>query len=62
MKSDLQEIYLIMKTKVKKDFDAVKFMREQRDKMSEELSKMTKKEIIAYFKKIRRESKIKPGG
>ncbi len=35
-------------------------MREQRDELSEELSRMTKEEIIAYFKKIRSESKIKP--
>ena len=49
-----------MKTKIKKEFDAVKFMREQRDKLSKELSKMTKEEIIAYFRKIRTESKLKP--
>lgn len=49
-----------MEAKKKKDFDAVKFMREQRDKLSAELNKMSKKEIIAYFKKIRSESKIKP--
>lgn len=49
-----------MKIKTKKDFDAVQFMREQRDKMSAELSEMTKEEIIAYFKKIRTESRIKP--
>ena len=39
-----------MKTKINKPFDAVKFMREQRDKLSEKLSKMTKEEIIEYFK------------
>jgi len=49
-----------MRAKAKKEFDAVKFMREQRDELSEELSRMTKEEIIAYFKKIRSESKIKP--
>lgn len=37
-----------MKTTDKK-FDAVKFMRQQRDKLSEKLSKMTKKEILEYF-------------
>jgi hypothetical protein len=31
-------------------FDAVKFMREQRNKMSEKLSKMTKAKIIEYLK------------
>lgn len=49
-----------METKIKKDFDAVQYMREQRDKLSAELSKMTKEEIIAYFKKVRLESRIKP--
>lgn len=43
-----------------KTFDAVKFMREQREELSEMLSKMTKEEIIEYFKKIDMESSIKP--
>ncbi|WP_445159376.1 hypothetical protein [Mesohalobacter salilacus] len=49
-----------METKTKKDFDAVKFARDQKDKLSEILSKMSKQEIVAYFKKIRLESRIKP--
>jgi|AntRauTorcE11898_2_1112593.scaffolds.fasta_scaffold205370_1 hypothetical protein len=49
-----------METEVKKEFDAVKFAREQRDKLSNELVNMTKEEIIAYFKKVRMESQIKP--
>lgn len=49
-----------MKTTIKKTFDAVKFMREQRDKLSEKLSKMTKEEIIEYFKKSKSENSIKP--
>ena len=49
-----------METKTKKGFDAVKFAREQKDKLSTELAKMTKKEIVAYFKKVRSESQIKP--
>ena len=48
-----------MKT-IEKQFDAVKFMRQQRDKMSEKLSKMTKAEIIEYFKKRKGETAIKP--
>ena len=40
-----------MKTETKKEFDAVKFMREQRDKLSEKLSKLTKEEIIAILRK-----------
>ncbi len=43
-----------------KQFDAVKFMRQQRDKLSEKLSKMTKAEIIEYFKRRKTETTIKP--
>ncbi len=49
-----------MKTTVKKTFDAVKFMRDQREKLSEKLSKMTKEEIIGYFKKRKQESSTNP--
>ncbi len=49
-----------MKTKTKKDFDAVKFAREQKKDLSAKLSNMTNDEIIDYFKKIKRVSKIKP--
>ncbi len=49
-----------MKTKVKKTFDAVKFMREQRERLSEKLSKMTKDEIVEYFKKKKLKSSVKP--
>lgn len=48
-----------MKT-IEKTFDAVKYMRQQRDKISEKLSKMTKTEIIEYFKRRERETTIKP--
>jgi len=34
-----------MKTSTKKTFDAVKFMREQRERLSRKLSKVTKEEI-----------------
>ena len=44
-----------------KKFDAVKYMRQQRDKLSEKLSKMTKAEIIEYFKRRKSELTIKPG-
>ncbi len=43
-----------------KEFDAVKFGREQKDKLSAELEKLTREEIIAYFKKVRLESRMKP--
>jgi hypothetical protein len=48
-----------MKT-TKKSFDAVKYMREQRDKLSEMLSKMTKEEILEYFNKRKTQTSIKP--
>ncbi|MDI1354286.1 MAG: hypothetical protein PSX36_05190 [bacterium] len=44
-----------------KKFDAVEFMRQQRDKLSKKLSKMTKTEIIEYFKKRKTELTVKPG-
>ena len=50
-----------MKTnKKEKTFDAVKFMRLQRDKLSEKLSKITKEEILEYFKKRKSQMTIKP--
>lgn len=39
-----------MKTTIEKEFDAVKYMRQQRNALSERLSKMTKAEVVAYFK------------
>ena len=49
-----------MKAPTEKSFDAVKFMREQREKLSEKLSKMTKEEIVEYFKKRKQKDSIKP--
>ena len=49
-----------MKTTIKKTFDAVKFMRDQREKLSLKLSKMTKEEIIEYFRKKKFENSVKP--
>jgi len=43
-----------MKTKkkaIKKTFDAVQFMREQRDKISKDIMKLSPKEIVEYFEK-----------
>jgi hypothetical protein len=48
-----------MKT-IEETFDAVKYMRQQRDKLSEKLSKMTKEEILEYFKKRKIQAPIKP--
>jgi len=49
-----------MKT-TEKTFDAVKYMRQQRDKLSEKLAKMTREEILEYFRKRKAEMTIKPG-
>jgi hypothetical protein len=49
-----------MKTTTKKTFDAVKFMREQRKRLSEKLSKMTKAEIVEYFRQKRKEYRVRP--
>jgi hypothetical protein len=35
-------------------------MRQQRDKLSGKLAKMTKEEIIAYFKQVKTKTTIKP--
>ena len=49
-----------MKTTTDKKFDAVKYMREQRQKISEKLSKMTKEEIVEYFRQKKFENTVKP--
>ncbi|MCC6287966.1 MAG: hypothetical protein IT249_08775 [Chitinophagaceae bacterium] len=43
-----------------KKFDEVKFMHQQREKLSEKLSEMTKQEIVEYFKKRKLETQTKP--
>jgi len=50
-----------MKTK-EKTFDSVKFMRQQREKLSEKLAKMTKEEILEYFKNRKTQTTTKPCG
>jgi len=49
-----------METPTKKEFDAVEYMREQRDSLSEKLSNMTKSEIVEYFRKKRLRKGVKP--
>ncbi len=51
-----------MKITTEKQFDAVKFMRQEREKLSEKLSKLTKKEIVEYFNKRKLETQTKPCG
>ena len=61
MKYVHQKKWLIMKTKIKKDFDAVKFMRQARDKISMEISDMDYKQIKEYFVKRLKKGRIIPG-
>ncbi len=35
-------------------------MRQQRDKLSERLAKMSKEEIVAYFKQVKTKTTTKP--
>ncbi len=48
------------KTETLKNFDAVKFVREQRDRLDAMFAKMTKEEVIAYFLNVQMTSTIKP--
>jgi len=49
-----------MKIKAEKEFDAVNFMREQRNSLSEKLMRMSKEEIKDYFNQKRLGSGVKP--
>ena len=51
-----------MKTKeIKtKDFDAVEFMRQVRDKISNDIADLSKEQIVEYFKKNRPKERIIP--
>ncbi len=44
----------------KKDFDAVKFMREVRDKISNEIADLTSEQIKEYFSKKKLRERIMP--
>lgn len=49
------------KEKIKeKTFDAVKFMRDQRDRISKEISNLSAEEIIRYFDTSKAGERIKP--
>ena len=51
-----------METKTEKKFDAVKFAREQKDRLDKMFSKMTKEEILEYLKtKSIERGRVKPG-
>jgi len=47
-----------MKTIIKKDFDAVKYMRQERDRISKEIADMTHEQIKEYFSKKRTKERI----
>ena len=52
-----------MKTKdknIKKSFDAVKFMREQRDRISKDIMNLSPEEIVKYFERKSRKESVKP--
>lgn len=50
-----------METKTEKKFDAVKMAREIKEKLDAKLSKMTKEEIVEYFKEQRMKTdRVKP--
>ena len=48
-----------MKT-LEKKFDAVQFMRQQRDRLNEILLPMSKEEIVAYFKQREKTNTVRP--
>ncbi|MEM6830585.1 MAG: hypothetical protein AAGA66_12330 [Bacteroidota bacterium] len=45
-----------------KRFDAVGYMREQRDLLSEKLNEMSKEEVVAYFRRKREGKGVRPIG
>ena len=52
-----------MKTKernTQNTFDAVKFMREQRDRISRDIMNLSPEEIVKYFEKKDRKSNMSP--
>ncbi|WP_157207403.1 hypothetical protein [Mariniflexile maritimum] len=44
----------------KKTFDAVKYMREQRDRISKDVMNLSPEEIVRYFEKKKSKAQIKP--
>lgn len=50
-----------MKTKqISKNFDAVGYMRQVRDKISNEIADLSKEEMLEYFKRHRPKDRIIP--
>ncbi|MEI8279021.1 MAG: hypothetical protein WCG87_04605 [Bacteroidota bacterium] len=49
-----------MKKIIDKKFDAVAYMREQRQSLSVKLATMSKKEILEYFRQTKKHNTVKP--
>jgi hypothetical protein len=49
-----------MKTLIKKDFDAVKYMRQTRDKISRDIADMNYEQLKEYLAKKRPKERIMP--
>ncbi len=49
-----------MKTKIKKGFDAVAYMRQQRDRISKDIANMTFEQIKQYLAQGKSEERIIP--
>jgi len=49
-----------MKTKTKKDFDAVEFMRRKRNEISKDIADMDYKQIKEYFAKKKKKGNYLP--
>ena len=47
--------------KMKHLFDAVKFMREQRDRISKAVAHLSPEQILKHFDEIKKSSDIRPG-
>lgn len=47
------------KTNIKKTFDAVKFMRNQRDRISKDIMNLSPEEIVEYFEQKRHKMQLK---
>lgn len=59
LKLETQEKYLIMKTTTKKNYDCVQAVRRERERIAKETEGKSPKEILAYFKRKKKENTIK---
>lgn len=54
MKFEIQEKYFIMKTMTEKEYDCVKSIRKERDRIAKDTEGKTVDEILEYFKRKRK--------